>query len=152
MPKRNLATESVSESAPVFLAITSISLNVFVIFSMALAKLSALLCSLISSSVIIFFSRRIASRKNNYFSKPDLCNNHFFNNIFGSAEISSIYMDSQFVCFGFCNQPRDVFSLLSSTYLDTLRTFGQTLVINEPFYIYESDFTNYLNVNDIFTA
>ena len=61
-------------------------------------------------------------------------------------------MDAQFVCVSFCNQPRDVFSLLSSTNLDTLRTFGQTLVVNEPFYIYESDFTNYLNVNYIFTA
>lgn len=59
-------------------------------------------------------------------------------------DVISIYMDEYRICIGldYVHQ----FVLLNPLNLQIVQVFGQTFAVNEPFYIYESDFTNFINV------
>jgi len=64
--------------------------------------------------------------------------------------ILSIYMTETHICLGLNNLNRDTFVILNPTSLAIERKFGQTLDISAPFYIFESDFTNFINVGQFY--
>jgi hypothetical protein len=74
-------------------------------------------------------------------------NNYF---ILLRYDITSVYMDEKYVCIVLHYTNNNVITVMNSSNLDLLRSFGQTLEVESPFYIFESDFTNYINVRKKF--
>jgi hypothetical protein len=58
-------------------------------------------------------------------------------------DIVSLYMDSDSICVASANVNRNIYTFLNYS-LEVTQNFGQNLFVTDPFYIFHSDFCNYL--------